>query len=120
MAEPSRVLVLARSYPNSQFPTLGVWTQRMVVASIGGARPTVIAPVPYVPPGVPFRSAARFRAVEREQTAGGVHVLHPRIPVGPGHLLHSLDARLAYPFIRQTALALMRERPFDVIHAHFI
>jgi teichuronic acid biosynthesis glycosyltransferase TuaC len=120
VAEPSRVLVLARSYPNSQFPTLGVWTQRMVVASTGGAQPTVIAPVPYVPPGVPLRSVARFRAVEREQTTGGVRVLHPRIPVGPGHLLHSLDARLAYPFIRRTAVDLARQAPFDVVHAHFI
>ena len=120
MSKVPRVLVLARSYPNSQFPTLGVWTQRMVLASTGHAQPTVIAAVPYVPPGLPFRSASRFRAVEREQFTGDVRILHPRIPVGPGHLLHSIEARLAYPSIRQTALALARERPFDVLHAHFV
>ena len=120
MADLPRVLVLARSYPNSQFPTLGVWTQRMVAASTEGANPTVIAAVPYVPPGFPFTSAARFRAVEREQLSDGVRVVHPRIPVGPGHYLHWLDARLAYPFIRRAARALVRHEAFDVIHAHFI
>ena len=46
----ARVLVIARTFPNSQFPTLGVYTQRLVEASTDVATPTVISGVPYAPP----------------------------------------------------------------------
>lgn len=115
-----RVLVLARNYPNSAFPTLGLWTERLVAASTAVARPTVIAPVPYAPPLVPVASIRRFRKVERTRADGDVPVHHPRVPAGPGQLLHALDARLAYPVICRAALALHRVEPFDLIHAHFI
>src|SRR5262245_56551568 len=60
-----RVLVLARNYPNNAFPTLGVWTQRLVAASTRVARPTVVAPVPYAPPLMPLARYRRFRTVRR-------------------------------------------------------
>lgn len=115
-----RVLVLARNYPNSAFPTLGLWTERFVDASRSVAEPTVVAPVPYAPPLVPAASVKRFRSVERLRTDNGIRVYHPRVPAGPGHLLHAFDARLAYPALRKAAIALHRETPFDIIHAHFI
>lgn len=115
-----RVLVLARNYPNNAFPTLGIWTQRFAEASSAIARPTVVAPVPYVPPFVPIASMQRFRSVERVRVVDGVTVHHPRIAVGPGHMLHALDARLAYPTLRKAIVALHRAEPFDLIHAHFI
>ena len=36
-----RVLVLARNYPNNAFPTLGLWTERLVAASRAVAEPRV-------------------------------------------------------------------------------
>lgn len=119
MRQP-RVLVLARNYPNNAFPTLGLWTERLVAASTAVARPTVVAPVPYAPPFMPLASMRRFRTVARERTEGGVAVHHPRVPAGPGQLLHALDARLAFPTLRRAVLALHRADPFDLIHAHFI
>jgi glycosyltransferase involved in cell wall biosynthesis len=116
----ARVLVIARTFPNSQFPTLGVYTQRLVEASTDVATPTVISGVPYSPPLPGSATAKRFRAVERERSANGYSVLHPRILLGPGHFLHSLDARLAYGGIRRAAVQLARKTEFDVIHAHFI
>jgi glycosyltransferase involved in cell wall biosynthesis len=115
-----RVLVLARNYPNNAFPTLGLWTERLVAASRIVADPTVVAPVPYAPPFVPVSSVRRFRAVERTSTRDGVPVHHPRVAAGPGQLLHAFDARLAYPSIRKAIVDLHRATPFDVIHAHFI
>ena len=115
-----RVLVLARNYPNNAFPTLGLWTERLVAASRMVADPTVVAPVPYAPPLVPGASVRRFRSVERQSTRDGVPVHHPRVAAGPGQLLHALDARLAYPTIRNAIIDLHRASPFDVIHAHFI
>jgi glycosyltransferase involved in cell wall biosynthesis len=115
-----RVLVLARNYPNNAFQTLGLWTERLVVASAHVAIPTVVAPVPYAPPFVPITSVRRFRSVERTSERSGVAVYRPRILVGPGQLLHALDARLAYRSLRRAIVALHRATPFDVIHAHFI
>src|SRR5689334_2721992 len=115
-----RVLVLARNYPSNAFPTLGLWTERLVAASASVAVPTVIAPVPYAPPFVPAASVRRFRSVERTSARSGVSVYRPRIPAGPGQLLHALDATLAYPWVRRAVMALHETTPFDVIHAHFI
>ena len=115
-----RVLVLARNYPNNAFPTLGLWTERIVAASRLVADPTVVAPVPYAPPLVPAATVRRFRSVERQSSRDGVPVHHPRVAAGPGQLLHAFDARLAYPAIRKAVLELHRASPFDVIHAHFI
>jgi glycosyltransferase involved in cell wall biosynthesis len=115
-----RVLVLARNYPNNAFPTLGLWTERLVAASSAIARPTVVAPVPYAPPFVPTASFRRFRSVERTRTADGITVHHPRVAAGPGQMLHAFDARLAYPTLRKAIVALHRAEPFDLIHAHFI
>lgn len=115
-----RVLVLARNYPNNAFPTLGLWTERLVAASSAVAHPTVIAPVPYAPPLLPTASMRRFRSVERSGSRGGITVHHPRVAAGPGQLLHSFDARLGYPTIRRAILELHRADPFDLIHAHFI
>lgn len=119
MAKP-RVLVIARTFPNSQFPTLGVYTQRFVDASTAVAEPTVVAGVPYAPPLVSPASFRRYRAVEREAKRDGYRIVHPRVLLGPGHLLHDYDARLAYAGVRRAAEALHRQQPFDVIHAHFI
>ena len=105
MGKP-RVLVVARTFPNSQFPTLGVYTQRLVDASALVASPVVIAGVPYVPPGILWGHLRRFRAVEREQRRGAYMVSHPRILVGPGQLVHDFDARLAYPAIRKAAVRM--------------
>jgi glycosyltransferase involved in cell wall biosynthesis len=113
-------LVLARNYPNNAFPTIGLWTERFVAASTAVAHPTVVAPVPYAPPFIPGASTRRFRSIVRTRSAGDVAVHHPRIPTGPGQLLHAFDARLGYPTLRREILALHRRDPFDVIHAHFI
>ena len=115
-----RVLVLARNYPNSAFPTLGLWTERFVAASTAVAEPTVVAPIPYAPPFVPWASMRRFRSVERTRIDHGIAVYHPRVPAGPGQLLHALDADLAYGTLRKHILSLHRAAPFDLIHSHFI
>ena len=55
-----KVLVLARNYPNNVLPTLGLWTQRLVLASTRSADPTVISPVPYAPPLLPVEAFAKI------------------------------------------------------------
>jgi glycosyltransferase involved in cell wall biosynthesis len=100
-------------------PALGIWVERIVRVSTALVDPTVIAPVPYVPPGIPVETFARYRRIERRRD-NGFAVHYPRIPVPPGHLLHEYEARLAYPTVRRLADALHRAHPFDLIHAHFV
>ena len=119
MTRLPRVLVLARNYPSNAFPTIGLWTERFVAASTAVAEPTVVAPVPYAPP-IPGAAARRFRSIARQRQAGDVVVYHPRIPTGPGQLLHAFDARIGFPTLRRAVLDLHRRNPFDAIHAHFI
>ncbi|MGI8497659.1 MAG: glycosyltransferase [Gemmatimonadaceae bacterium] len=114
-----RVLVIARNYPNPALPTLGLWTERLVHCSLPIADPTVISAIPFVPPGAAFAFAARHRTVPRMRH-DVVDVYHPRVPVGPGMALHAFDRTMSYPFIQRVADALHQERPFALLHGHFI
>lgn len=115
-----RVLVLSQNYPSVPFPTRGLWVRRFVRLSLDIAVPEVVAPVPYAPPFLPSDTARRWRRVPRRSDDDGVVVHHPRFPTAPGHLLHALDARMAYLPVRRVTDRLQREAGFDLIHAHFI
>jgi teichuronic acid biosynthesis glycosyltransferase TuaC len=115
-----QVLVLARNYPNNVMPTLGIWTQRLVLSSSRVVDPTVIAPVPYAPPFLPIEAFNRFRRVAPRRREAGYDVLHPRVPFPPGYALHRFEAALIWPLVRRLADRLHEERRFDLIHAHFI
>lgn len=114
-----RVLVIARNFPNAAMPTLGLWTERLVRCSLPFADATVIAAVPFVPPGLGWAVPTDYRVVPRRRHEG-LDVYHPRIPMGPGMLLHSAEAWMSAPAIRRVADALHRDRPFALVHAHFI
>jgi len=115
-----RVLVLSRNYPNPAFPTLGLWTERLVQAAQAVTDCTVVAPVPWVPPLGPGVAVRRFRGVPSRETRAGVVVYHPRFPAAPGIWLHRFEASLQYPSIRAVTDQLHRAAPFHLIHAHMI
>jgi glycosyltransferase involved in cell wall biosynthesis len=119
-----RVLVLARSYPNHMLPSLGLWTERpTVLLQERGCDIRVVSPVPYCPPVPaigPLRQYARFRRIRNRETRNGVEVLHPRFLVGPGTTLYAIEASAYYHGVVDEADRLHEERPFDLIHAHFI
>jgi glycosyltransferase involved in cell wall biosynthesis len=116
--------VLARSYPNDVLPSLGLWTERpTVLLQENGCDMQVVSPVPYCPPlpsAGPLRQYTRFRSVRRSETRNGVDVLHPRFLVGPGTALYATEAAAYYRGVVDEADRLHEERPFDLIHAHFI
>lgn len=114
-----KVLVLARNYPNSVTPLLGIWTEEMVRHVARHCEVRVISPVPYFPP-LPGPSAyTRFRRVARRETRHGVEVRHPRLVVGPGYLLHDFEALAYHLAIRRQVERLRRDFPFELIHAHY-
>ena len=113
-------LVLSRNYPNPEFPTLGLWAERMVAAAAPIADCTVVAPVPWTPPLLPHADSQRYRRVPRHRHAASGPVHHPRVLIPPGHRFHAQDARLQFPAIRRAVLDIHQIRPIDLIHAHLI
>lgn len=92
----------------------------MCRAAAAEAEIHVIIPTPWVPPLVPIPSLARFRRVPHHLTRDGVTAHFPRVPGSIEYHTHAIDARLALSTVLATARRLHAERPFDVIHAHFI
>lgn len=119
---PLNVLVLSWNYPTPAAPQRGLWVQRMVHAAALRARVTAIVPTPWVPPGMPIESLARFRTVPlRGSEAGGAVAVHfPRVAGSIEYYTHVHDARLAAGRVLALARQLHRERPFDLVHAHFV
>jgi glycosyltransferase involved in cell wall biosynthesis len=122
-SEKIRVLVLARNFPNPSFPTLGLWTKRMIDCTSGFAEPTVVAPLPWAPPLILEHWWGRYRAVPRLRTEiddDSYRVFHPRIPWPPGQLLDRYHASIALPFVERLARQLHSMAHFHLIHTHFI
>lgn len=115
-----RILVLSWNYPTPAAPQRGLWVQRMCDAAAQHAEVTVIVPTPWVPPFVPFRSLSRFRRIPQHDRQGAVDLHFPRVIGSIEYFTHGFDARLALPNVLGLACRLHRERPFDLIHAHFI
>jgi len=119
---PPNVLVLSWNYPTPAAPQRGLWVQRMVHAAALRARVTAIVPTPWVPPGLPIEALSRFRKVPEfnVEASGTVDVHFPRVAGSIEYYTHVHDARLSSGRLLALARRLHRERPFDLIHAHFV
>src|SRR5258708_23653660 len=115
-----RVLVLSWNYPTPAAPHRGLWVERMCRAAALAADVTVIVPTPWVPPLIPIPALARFMHVPHYERQGNVEVYFPRVAGSIEYYTHVLDASLASARVLALARRLHKERPFDVIHAHFI
>ena len=115
-----RVLHIARNFPSSALPRLGLWTERLVRATLPCCDAEVIAPVPYWPPLPGPAVFTQYRRVHYRHRSGGLEVHHPRILVGPAFMLHSFEGLPFYCGIRRTADRLHRAHRFDLVHAHFV
>jgi len=118
-SRPLRVLVLSWNYPTTAAPQRGLWVERMCDAAAADADVRVIVPTPWVPPAAPA-SFGRFRDIPASERRGPVEIFFPRVPGSVEYLTHRFDARFAFPRILTLARRLHDERPFDLIHAHFI
>lgn len=114
-----RVLALARNYPNSVFPRLGLWTERLVRSTADYCETTVVAPVPYCPPLPKSFAYTRFRQVPFHESGNGLEVFHPRFLTGPGYSLHSFESAPYFLGVVRLVRQLRARFSFDLIHAHF-
>jgi glycosyltransferase involved in cell wall biosynthesis len=115
-----RILVISWNYPTAAAPRRGLWVERMCEAAAKEADVRVIVPTPWVPPLVPVPKLSRFRTVPQRERRRELDLYFPRVPGSVEYLTHAYDARLAMPSVLATARRLHAERPFDLIHAHFV
>jgi glycosyltransferase involved in cell wall biosynthesis len=118
----TRVLVLARSYPNPVIPLLGLWSRRLVHCVDQVVEAKVVSPVPWAPPlgrTRRFAEFTRFREVPHAAWDGPVEVLYPRMLIGPGHTTYPLESASYAVAAARAVAGLRRSFPFDLIHAHF-
>ncbi len=79
----------------------------------------VIAPTPYCPPLPGLHGFTKFRSVERNQSADGFEVFHPRFLTGPGYSTYNFESSSYYWSILRQVDRLREEFPFEMIHAYF-
>lgn len=115
------VLILSRNYPNAILPFVGPWVQQLAKFTLSDCEVRAVAPIPYYPRFLPgpleFR---RFQQIPDRETSDGIQVWHPRFLTGPGYSTHNFDADAYFLGVRKTVDRLWHEKPFDLIHAHFI
>lgn len=112
-----RVLSLSMVFPNSRQPHHGVFVRQRLEQIAVHAEVTVVAPVPYFPLAT-GRMENRPAGVEPFRRDGRLDVWHPRFWSVPG-LAKGFDGHLYAASIASRVRALHRERPFDLIDAHF-
>lgn len=115
-----RILVISWNYPTAAAPQRGLWVERMCEAAAKEADVRVIVPTPWVPPLVPVPKLSRFRTIPSRERRRELDLYYPRVPGSVEYLTHEYDARLATPSVLSTARRLHAERPFDLVHAHFV
>lgn len=120
MSRRLQVLVLSWNFPTPAAPQRGLWVERMCTAVSPHADVRVIVPTPWTPPLVPIDAFSSYRRVPRREARGPVQVAFPRVPGSIDYHTHDFDARLARSRVLRTAAELHAERPFDVVHAHFV
>lgn len=117
-----KLLTFSTLFPNGADPTNGVFVENRLrqLAAAGAAEHRVVAPVPWVPPGL--ANTQRYRkqaAAPRAETRHGIHVDHPRFLAIP-----RIGMTLA-PFLLYAGAVGAVERArrggfdFDLIDAHY-
>ena len=118
-----KILTLTTLFPNEIEQYHGIFVENRLrkILQFGGKNieARVIAPVPFFPSRSRiFGGYARFASVPRQETRGGIRVLHPRYPVIP-KVGTSLAPRLMYEWLRPVIRKVLQTYKFDVIDSHF-
>jgi teichuronic acid biosynthesis glycosyltransferase TuaC len=116
-----KILTFTTLYPNEARPShaLPVETRLRHVVETGAIQLEVVAPVPWFPSQHPaFGDYAVHARAPREEVRHGIRVLHPRYPLVPKIGMTVAPFMLAQA-MKPVLARLLKERPFDLIDAHY-
>lgn len=118
-----RVLVVAEFYPRTADPVLGVWAHRQAVAARdAGADVRVLVLHRPVPPANRATSPAAWRAATgqaKRAELDGIPIRYVRYLSPPRGGSYPRWGSYAAPALRRAIRQVGRERPFDLVHAHY-
>lgn len=116
-----RLLVLSHMYPRSTDPAGGTFVHRHVQALASlGVEIEVLAPVPWVPPGLGRRDPWRHYLAPYREMWDGVPVTRPRYLRPPGKWFHGWSGVSLYQALRTELRSIRQRFPFDLIHSHML
>jgi len=114
-----KVLVFTALYPNNVWPNHGIFIKERMTALArrNECELRVVAPVPYYPFDIGWRSG--YARVAKEETIDGIRVYHPRYLLIPkiGMTLHGALMCLS---VLRAVRRVRRSFSFDLIDAHFV
>lgn len=119
-----RALLFSNLFPTSADPNRGLFT-RQLAAEIGKLCALDVAvPLPWFPSNplaakLAPRYAREFGSIAPRREWDGVPAIYPRYPLIP-RISERLHDRLMYFGVRRAITALHRQRPFDLINAHWL
>jgi glycosyltransferase involved in cell wall biosynthesis len=122
-AAPLRLLTFSTLYPNAAQPNHGVFVENRLrhLVATGKAVSTVLAPVPWYPPGLPGPDAwTRLASVPACETRHDLAVHHPRVLVIPRVGMNLAPALLYATALRAARRLLADGLAIDVIDAHYV
>jgi len=108
------IVSVCRSLPTPDDPSAGIFVRNRLEGMATLADLRVVQPIPHFPLAVPLPAWARDDA----RVSGGIEVFNAPMFYIPG-VAKSLDARWLARSIGSRLVRLHRERPVDVLDAHF-
>lgn len=125
-----RVLWVCDYFPRPHDMTTGTWALESAVALQAAGLPVVVlAPTPWIPRVLAWSKFLRaWSRLPPKAELKGVPVYYPRVPHYPRrwvierlyHRVPWAEGPMLWPWCQAAADRIMREYPFDVVHANFL
>lgn len=115
------VITFTTLYPNAATPNHGIFVENRLrhLVESGIVRSRVVAPIPWFPSSAPlFGKYSSFGKAPPRETRGGLDVYHPRFLTIP-KVGMSVAPEFLYRGSAGTMRRLQRQKPFDLIDAHY-
>lgn len=124
-----RALWISDYFPRPHEMTTGTWALETAVSLREAGLPVVVlAPTPWIPRPIAPRGLREWSRVPARWEIRGVPIYYPRCPHYPSRRVREglyrrfpfFDTTLLWPWVRRAAERMMRDHPFDVVHANFL
>jgi teichuronic acid biosynthesis glycosyltransferase TuaC len=121
MARPINILTTSTLYPNSVQTAHGIFVETRLRRLLSDGRVTakVLAPIAWVPPGVPHADWAKLRHIVDVETRNGITAQHPRYVVIPKVGMNLAPYTLYAAMKKRLQRLLAAGERFDLIDAHY-